>query len=164
MTCEECSSEITGDGLRFCGRQCSNQASGRARAATPNTCKLCNSTLLHRARTYCNNKCQREYDWLGWKAEIERTGVATGKKAKRYLTELYGHKCTICGLMEWMGAKIPLDLDHIDGNSDNNSLGNLRFICPNCHAQTPTYKARNRHNGSKRQRMRRERYAAGKTF
>jgi hypothetical protein len=42
-----------------------------------------------------------------------------------------------------MGRPIPLELDHIDGHHWNNSLDNLRLLCPNCHAQTPTYKARN---------------------
>ncbi len=38
---------------------------------------------------------------------------------------------------------MPLELDHINGDRDDNRLGNLRVICPNCHAQTPTYRGRN---------------------
>lgn len=53
-------------------------------------------------------------------------------------------KCNNCGLFEWMNQKIPLELDHIDGNRENHLLNNLRLLCPNCHAQTPTYKARNK--------------------
>ena len=51
--------------------------------------------------------------------------------------------CKCCGLTEWMGKSIPLELDHIDGDRENNSLSNLRLLCPNCHALTPTYRGRN---------------------
>lgn len=51
--------------------------------------------------------------------------------------------CKCCGLSEWMANSIPLELDHIDGDRENHSLSNLRLVCPNCHALTPTYRGRN---------------------
>ena len=53
------------------------------------------------------------------------------------------HKCSVCQLSEWNGKPIPLEIDHIDGCHSNNSYENLRAICPNCHAQTDTYKGKN---------------------
>ena len=53
-------------------------------------------------------------------------------------------KCESCGIEEqWNGKPLVLELDHIDGNNKNNSLINLRILCPNCHSQTPTFRGRN---------------------
>lgn len=53
-------------------------------------------------------------------------------------------KCEVCGLTEWLGKSLSFDLHHIDGNNKNHSLENLQMICPNCHSQTSTYRARNK--------------------
>lgn len=56
-------------------------------------------------------------------------------------------KCSICGIDEWQGKKISLQLDHIDGDNHNHRLENLRLICPNCHSQTDTYCGKNKVKG-----------------
>jgi len=48
-------------------------------------------------------------------------------------------KCEICGLSEWMGRPIPLELHHIDFNHYNNNLDNLQILCSNCHMQAHNY-------------------------
>jgi hypothetical protein len=51
--------------------------------------------------------------------------------------------CEMCGLgAEWRGCELPLEVDHIDGDWRNNTMGNLRFLCPKCHATTDTYRGR----------------------
>ena len=62
---------------------------------------------------------------------------------RRVLEEQCG-SCKKCGLVDWLGKPISLELDHIDGNKQNNSRGNLECLCPNCHAQTPTWRGKNR--------------------
>ncbi|QBZ72750.1 HNH endonuclease [Gordonia phage GodonK] len=49
-------------------------------------------------------------------------------------------KCERCGIVEWNGEPAPLELDHINGDNTDNRLENLRILCPNCHAQTPTWR------------------------
>jgi HNH endonuclease len=51
--------------------------------------------------------------------------------------------CERCLRGTWNSRGIPLELDHINGRRDDNRLENLRLLCPNCHAQTPTYRGRN---------------------
>ena len=65
---------------------------------------------------------------------------------KRILQEkLIEYKCAICGIDKWQGKEITLTLDHIDGVNNNHSLENLRFLCPNCDSQQPTYCGKNIH-------------------
>ena len=68
----------------------------------------------------------------------------TFKLKNRLINEGYfENKCSICGISEWNGKTIPLELDHIDGNPKNHNLKNLRIMCPNCHSQTETFRAKN---------------------
>jgi transposase-like protein/Zn finger protein HypA/HybF involved in hydrogenase expression len=57
-------------------------------------------------------------------------------KNKLLQEELKEHRCESCGLTEWMGGKIPIELHHIDGDKYNNNLKNLQILCPNCHSNT----------------------------
>ena len=43
-------------------------------------------------------------------------------------------------------GRMPLELDHINGDSTDNRLKNLRILCPNCHSLKPTHRGRNRKN------------------
>lgn len=87
------------------------------------------------------------------KSKIDLTEILEGKHPtygttklnKRLLKEgIFEYKCSACQETEWMGQPIPLQLDHINGINDDHRLINLRFLCPNCHAQTDTYCGRNK--------------------
>lgn len=56
--------------------------------------------------------------------------------------KIKGERCEQCGLTEWQGKTIPLELHHIDGNNYNNNINNLKILCPNCHALTDGYRGR----------------------
>ena len=55
-------------------------------------------------------------------------------KLKLFRDGLKEQKCEICGISEWQGQEIPLELHHKDGDHYNNELSNLQVLCPNCHA------------------------------
>lgn len=78
---------------------------------------------------------------------IENSVVQSFRLKNRLISEgLKEHKCECCGLTEWLGEPIPLELDHVDGDHYNNTLENLKILCPNCHAKTPTYRGKNKRN------------------
>ncbi|MGH7754957.1 MAG: HNH endonuclease signature motif containing protein [Vulcanimicrobiaceae bacterium] len=79
--------------------------------------------------------------------------VATSKSRasiKRRLLEagVLQNRCEDCGLSEWRGRPLSVQIDHRNGVRDDHRLENLRMLCPNCHSQTETFGARN-----KRQRL-----------
>lgn len=53
-------------------------------------------------------------------------------------------KCALCGLTHWLGEKLSLVLDHINGESRDHRLENLRLLCPNCNSLQPTFAGRNK--------------------
>ncbi len=59
---------------------------------------------------------------------------------KKVLLLERGHKCECCSLTEWLDRPITLELEHSDGDRENNTKDNLKLLCPNCHSQTPTWK------------------------
>jgi 5-methylcytosine-specific restriction endonuclease McrA len=63
---------------------------------------------------------------------------------------LLEYKCSECGITNWRDKDISLELDHIDGNAHNCKLSNLRYVCPNCHSQTKTFRGRSINTGKKR--------------
>jgi len=71
---------------------------------------------------------------------IEKDVVSASKLRKLLIRDgLKEKKCECCGLDEWMGKPIPLELHHVDENRFNNKLENLKILCSNCHMQEHNY-------------------------
>lgn len=61
--------------------------------------------------------------------------------------ELIAYECQQCGISDWHGEHLVLELDHKNGRNNDHRLENLRFLCPNCHSLTPTFRGRNKNSG-----------------
>lgn len=74
---------------------------------------------------------------------------------RKYIIEKFNNKCSLCGWSEINKStgKVPVQIDHIDGNYKNNSEENLRLLCPNCHSLTPTYGALNKGRGREKRKL-----------
>jgi 5-methylcytosine-specific restriction endonuclease McrA len=79
-----------------------------------------------------SNKGKYSYDFS------QNSKYTKGTKLK--LIEERGHQCEICKNDVWLGNPITIEIDHIDGDRKNNTRENLRLVCPNCHAQSPTWR------------------------
>lgn len=80
------------------------------------------------------------YDYsLFAKGEVKKSGRTMAAP----LIALRGQKCECCGITEWLGNPIKLEVHHLDGDRLNNELDNLQLLCPNCHAYTETYCCKN---------------------
>ncbi len=76
---------------------------------------------------------------------VKDSVYTTSKLRLRLISEgIFEHRCLSCGLDTWLGNKIPLEIDHINGDRRDNRLENLRLLCPNCHALTSTYRGKNK--------------------
>ncbi len=174
--CKNCGKSLDYEhrNYKFCSHNCSASFNniGVVRNGNPNKkvdlyCKFCNAKLTKNQKYFCSNKCQQNFYWQEKKKKIEETGLfergfgneARRSLVKKYLVEKYGHKCSICGITEWMGRKAPLVVDHIDGNAENCSVDNFRLVCGNCDMQLPTYKSKN-----KKGRVWRRKYSISKNY
>lgn len=183
VKCTNCSkefekkkSEIKRTKNNFCSHSCSAifnnkklHGEGNQRGLT-GKCFHCGENTK-KNRKFCNSKCQGDYNWSEKLKIIESTQEVNISEfervnrnyAKRYMIETVGHKCSICNKTKWLGNDIPLVLDHIDGDSENNKLDNFRLVCGNCNMILPTFAGRNKGTGKGR-KYRRERYKDGKSF
>lgn len=113
----------------------------------------------NRFHKFCSNKCQHDYSYKQWVEKYKKDNSfaknnkwgSLPKQLRRYIFEKFENKCSICGWSEInpFTKTLPLEIDHIDGNSDNNSEENLTLLCPNHHSLTKTYRGANRGNGRK---------------
>lgn len=106
---------------------------------------------------YCSNKCQGEHRKLKNsdknKLLFEKGQLTYRSTIKKFITERDGHRCVSCKNDVWMGSKITLWLDHIDGNPMNNLPSNFRLICPNCDSLNSTFGGKNRGSGRRSRGM-----------
>jgi hypothetical protein len=163
--CLFCGEKIPFEGKRgkFCNKSCAasynNAGINRHAGHAPQSLCSCGKPK-HAQNKYCAECIEKRV----YNKYLTLDEAKDDRSRKRIIIEQRGYQCQICGITDWMEKPIKLELDHIDGNADNNIEINLRLVCPNCHSQTETYKGANAGKNSSRQQMRRKRYANGQTY
>lgn len=128
---------------KFCSRKCAN-----SRVFSEESKKKKSIALKGRPQPF--NKTHTEK----WKESIRKTALEKYlntpfdklgmENRRRRVIEEQNFCCAKCGISEWQGYKITLELDHKDGNNANNKRDNLEGLCPNCHSITDTWRGRNK--------------------
>jgi|HubBroStandDraft_5_1064220.scaffolds.fasta_scaffold00577_11 hypothetical protein len=145
-----CGNELKYGALKYCSIKCSHVAQKRP------------MTVFHRSRRNgvepprgqrCMSDCIRWHTYRCRAESFLESGGVFGYVAPQFLSRVlkdyYGERCLKCG---WSRrhpktGKVPIEVEHIDGNWQNSRLTNLTLLCPNCHALTPTFRALNRGHG-----------------
>ena len=153
--CPKCSMVHEKQGL-FCSRSCANSRTFTDKSKEKKRKAMLDfySDTTEAQRKEINAQKMLKYD----KAEAQRKTSAIHRakswsrpheemahdSLRRRLLVERNHTCEECGISNvYNGKPLSLELDHIDGNNVNNKIENLRILCPNCHSQTPTHRAKN---------------------
>ncbi len=142
----------------FCCMSCSASFNnrGKVRHGIPAALKQClYCGKPRKGDKFCNYVCQREYHYLiyinKWKLGLVSGVVHQGVSdhIRHYLYKKYNGRCKVCGWAKVnpVTGKIPLHVEHINGDWRDNTESNLELLCPNCHSLTPTYGVLNKGNG-----------------
>ena len=150
--CINCTKEFSKKDYKFCSKSCSVIFNNKNRGKKKENVKCLNCDKDGIGKKYCSNKCQGLYKRNNIFKKIEDGDITLYEKNyKNYLIYKFGEKCMKC---EWsekhqITGKVPIQMEHKDGNSYNNSLDNLELLCPNCHSLTLTYGSLNKGKGRK---------------
>jgi hypothetical protein len=156
MNCVNCSKETKNP--RFCSRSCNATYNNRVnpkRKGRTKKCIFCDKEYPERTRNklFCSRKCKNDHKLF----EVESSGKFplswnNNRYIRKYLVTRHGNCCQICQQSgdDWKGKPLTLTVDHIDGKADNQSIDNLRLVCPNCDSQLLTFKGRNKGNSTRK--------------
>lgn len=140
---------------------CSTKCNDKVDYHKPNAkCEVCGGGYYRSPSAISHFTCGEECRIKRNPRRIPLEDILAGKHPKRIGQPALIHRlfdagikerrCEWCGLEEWCGVLITLELHHADGNNRNHRRENLFVLCPNCHSLTPNYKSKGRDYKKKR--------------
>ena len=170
LKCEECEKtiekrecDIKKSKNHFCSKSCSAKYNNKNKIQEQVICLNCSKHFNKKRNSknkFCCNKCSSEYkkqeNIQKWK-----NGELVGYSGKtyqikqfirNYLIKKSKCKCSKCGWskINQKTNKVPLEINHIDGDPQNSKESNLEVLCPNCHALTENFRSLNKNSCRRR--------------
>lgn len=146
----------------FCSRSCSAIFYNNGRPVQEKSCEHCGEIIKSKHYPkYCSKKCWNDHNyevyinqWLAGEVDgiSNKNGVLKlSNYVRKWVLNKANNQCEECGWnkINPITNKSPLNIHHIDGNSENNTPNNLKALCPNCHSLTSNYGSLNKGNGRK---------------
>lgn len=150
MKCESCNDDHDGSfgSGRFCSKSCANRRIHSEETKLKTSKSMKNAILEKRANI---PKIENWEEYKSKRRESRNIALLSANFEELSFERLrlriileQKAKCNNCGLSEWLGKEITLELEHKDGNNWNNDRDNLEMLCPNCHSYTQTWRGRNK--------------------
>lgn len=151
--------EIKDNRQNFCSHSC------RAKYQNPlrkeiKYCKFCSKILSTKKKVFCNHRCNISFEyetnisnWISGKLPgYSGKTFQISKYIRKFLFQKYNSQCSKCSwcAVHPISNRIPLEINHIDGDASNCKEENLELLCPNCHSLTSNFRSLNK--GSVRNR------------
>jgi len=146
----------------YCSNSCAARVNNLKRVYLRKSgiCLTCDKKIARYCNKYCSIKCQAQFNYdqyiKDWKMGLKsgNIGITTrviASPVRKYIWNKYKGRCSKCNWHKKhpISNKVPLEINHIDGNANNNKENNLELICPNCHSLTSNFRNLNKGNGRK---------------
>lgn len=162
--CAKCKNLLSYDKRKntYCSHSCAASCTNKGVLRTTRVDRFCfnagctETIIAASINKYCSRKCSKQ----GLRQEIVEKWLSAPEGLKNldsnsaialHIKGLAEYKCTLCGWakINRHTGRVPVQIHHVDGNPENNTIENLQVLCPNCHALTQSYKGANRGKGRK---------------
>jgi hypothetical protein len=140
--CPKCNVQHNKPG-KFCSRACANSRAWTAEINASRSAKMAGKPSTRVIGDMEKWRDNIKQTWLNKYNATPFSELGMENRRRRVFEE-QNYCCNRCGIAEWQGVKLSLELEHKDGNSHNNARENLEGLCPNCHSITDTWRGRNK--------------------
>lgn len=135
---------------KYCSLKCAHARHKKNRRHV--FCIACGLEVASDKRLFCSRRCHKRHQF-NERARLLESGAYKvyncNNFIRKYLTFRLGECCSRCkwNVKHPLTGRVPVEVEHIDGDWNNNALESLTLLCPNCHSLTNTYRGLNRGRG-----------------